>query len=108
MLGTTLYFQVIIIRLHHALHSLFFHFQNVPNKILGASSQLKIFRFRNLTRNQTVLLTHGDSVNTLGEQLEAMGSTSNRVVAALSCEQLKIYGVQFHPEVSYASSFDVS
>lgn len=57
--------------------------------------------FRNLTRNQTVLLTHGDSVNTLGEQLDVMGYTSNQIVAAISCEQLKIYGVQFHPEVSY-------
>ncbi|KAG4073581.1 hypothetical protein HA402_000805 [Bradysia odoriphaga] len=55
--------------------------------------------FKNLTRNQTVLLTHGDSVNSLGEQLEVMGFTPNQIVAALSCEQLKIYGVQFHPEV---------
>lgn len=64
-----------------------------------------VLHLRNLTRNQSVLLTHGDSVNTLGEQLQIMGYTSNEIVAALSCEQLKIYGVQFHPEVSHFYEF---
>lgn len=80
--------------MHYTLRILLTKFRNFFAK--KSSSQ---FPFRNLTRNQTVLLTHGDSVNTLGEQLEVMGYTSNRIVAALSCEQLKIYGVQFHPEV---------
>lgn len=99
MLGTTLYFEVIIIRLHLALHIT--HYSGYKFSANASIQSLnQNFRSRNLTRNQTVLLTHGDSVNSLGEQLEVMGYTSNRIVAALSCENLKIYGVQFHPEVS--------
>lgn len=105
MLGTTLYFEVIIIRLHHALHLYPVTGYNFLMQMQQLSQFYFHFHFRNLKRNQTVLLTHGDSVNTLGEQLDVMGFTSNQIVAALSCEQLKIYGVQFHPEVRYYNEF---
>lgn len=68
--------------------------------LLIVTNKFNWFLFRNLTRNQTVLLSHGDSVNALGDQLDVMGLTANQIVAVLSCEQRKIYGVQFHPEVS--------
>ncbi|CAG7818979.1 unnamed protein product, partial [Allacma fusca] len=54
--------------------------------------------FKGLTRKQTVLLTHGDSVDRVGNGFIVIGSTGN-VIAAISNECLNIYGVQFHPEV---------
>lgn len=47
-----------------------------------------------------MLLTHGDSITDVGSNLEAVALSSSRVVAAIANEKLKIYGVQFHPEVS--------
>lgn len=58
------------------------------------------FDFRNLNKNQTVLLTHGDSIEILGNGLQIGAMSSNNIVAAIYNEKLKIYGVQFHPEVS--------
>lgn len=52
-----------------------------------------------LTQVQTVLLTHGDSIDRLGTKLKVSAYSSNRIVAAVYNEQLRIYGVQFHPEV---------
>jgi len=46
-----------------------------------------------------VLLTHGDSVERVGENLKIGGWSTNRIVTAIYNEVLRIYGVQFHPEV---------
>jgi len=52
-----------------------------------------------LSRTQSVLLTHGDSVERVGENLKIGGWSTNRIVTAIYNEVLRIYGVQFHPEV---------
>lgn len=57
------------------------------------------YLFRGLTQVQTVLLTHGDSLDQLGDKLKVCAYSSNRIVAGIYNEQLRIYGVQFHPEV---------
>lgn len=48
---------------------------------------------------QTVLLTHGDSVDRLGDRLRVGARSHSDIVAAIYNEQLRLYGVQFHPEV---------
>uniref|UniRef100_A0A2M3Z059 GMP synthase (glutamine-hydrolyzing) n=1 Tax=Anopheles braziliensis TaxID=58242 RepID=A0A2M3Z059_9DIPT len=55
--------------------------------------------FHRLQRSQKVLLTHGDSIDRVGSRLKVGAYSSNRIVAAIYNEQLRIYGVQFHPEV---------
>lgn len=52
-----------------------------------------------LAARQTVLLTHGDSINTVGTGLKVAAISGNQIVAAIYNEPLRIYGVQFHPEV---------
>ncbi|EDV31028.2 uncharacterized protein Dana_GF15152 [Drosophila ananassae] len=55
--------------------------------------------FSRLSRTQSVLLTHGDSVERVGDTLKVGGWSTNRIVTAIYNEVLRIYGVQFHPEV---------
>lgn len=55
--------------------------------------------YSSLNRTQTVLLTHGDSIDKLGDKLSVAGVSGNGIVSALYHTSLKIYGVQFHPEV---------
>ncbi|KAH8263470.1 hypothetical protein KR044_009316 [Drosophila immigrans] len=55
--------------------------------------------FSRLSRTQSVLLTHGDSVERVGDKLKVGGWSTNRIVTAIYNEALRIYGVQFHPEV---------
>ena len=47
---------------------------------------------------QTVLMSHGDSVEKLAPGFRVAAKSGN-VIAAIYNEDLKIYGVQFHPEV---------
>lgn len=57
-----------------------------------------------MTKRQTVLLTHGDSIDTLGANLLVAAYSENKIVAAIYNEALKIYGVQFHPEVDLTTN----
>jgi len=54
--------------------------------------------FKNLNRFENVLLTHGDSIGQIGENLVAIGTSESFIVACADKEK-PIYGVQFHPEV---------
>jgi GMP synthase (glutamine-hydrolysing) len=54
--------------------------------------------FRGLEKRQSVLLTHGDSIDRVGNGLVVVG-TSGDIITAISNESMQIYGVQFHPEV---------
>lgn len=47
---------------------------------------------------QSVLLTHGDSIHKVAEQFKIVARSSN-FVAGIANEKLRLYGVQFHPEV---------
>uniref|UniRef100_A0A1A9X0R6 GMP synthase (glutamine-hydrolyzing) n=1 Tax=Glossina brevipalpis TaxID=37001 RepID=A0A1A9X0R6_9MUSC len=60
--------------------------------------------FNRLSRNQTVLLTHADSVERLGDKLKVGGRSSNNIITAIYNEVMRIYGVQFHPEVDLTLS----
>ncbi|XP_041981853.1 GMP synthase [glutamine-hydrolyzing] isoform X2 [Aricia agestis] len=55
--------------------------------------------FNRLEKVQPVLLTHGDSVQKVGERFRVGAQSSNHVIAAIYNEQMRLYGVQFHPEV---------
>ncbi|CAH2043247.1 unnamed protein product, partial [Iphiclides podalirius] len=55
--------------------------------------------FNRLEKLQPVLLTHGDSVQKVGERFRVAAHSSNHLIAAIYNEQMRLYGVQFHPEV---------
>jgi len=59
----------------------------------------KCFEFRSLSKTQTVLLTHGDHVSKVADNFRVIG-VSNTMIAAIGNDSKKMYGLQFHPEVS--------
>ncbi len=46
-------------------------------------------------------MSHGDKVTKAPAGFEAIAETNNTELAAIANDKLKIYGVQFHPEVSH-------
>ena len=57
--------------------------------------------FAGLDPNQTVWMSHGDSVVQLPDNFEVIASSSSTPVCAFQDASRNIYGVQFHPEVSH-------
>jgi GMP synthase (glutamine-hydrolysing) len=55
--------------------------------------------FKNMKKSENVLLTHGDSIDKLGENLVSIGTSDSFIVACADKEK-PIYGLQFHPEVN--------
>ncbi|XP_037952679.1 GMP synthase [glutamine-hydrolyzing] [Teleopsis dalmanni] len=60
--------------------------------------------FKGLQRTQSVLLTHGDSVERVGTGLKVGGLSSNRIITAIYNEVQRVYGLQFHPEVDLTTN----
>lgn len=50
-----------------------------------------------------VLLTHGDSIEKVAESFQIVAKSQN-IVAAIANYKLRLYGVQFHPEVDLTPS----
>ena len=57
--------------------------------------------FLHLPQETTVWMSHGDLVNELSEQFEAIATTDSCPYAAVRNKDRKFYGVQFHPEVTH-------
>lgn len=57
--------------------------------------------FEGLPREFRVWMSHRDSVSQLPESLVALGETGYSPVAAFRHRRLKVYGLQFHPEVRH-------
>jgi GMP synthase (glutamine-hydrolysing) len=55
--------------------------------------------FKNMNKLENVLLTHGDSIEKLGENLISIGQSESFIIACADRDK-PIYGVQFHPEVN--------
>lgn len=55
--------------------------------------------FNSLAPRETVLASHGDSVTRLPEGFQAIASSSDGGISAMSSKSLRLWGVQFHPEV---------
>ncbi len=60
--------------------------------------------FKGLEENQTVWMSHGDSVVQLPENFEVTASSTSTPVCAFQDISRKIFGVQFHPEVSHTKN----
>jgi GMP synthase (glutamine-hydrolysing) len=58
--------------------------------------------FDGVPDNSQVWVSHGDSVEKLPNCFEVLGATDDCAVAAMVYPARKIYGVQFHPEVTHS------
>ncbi|KAK9885455.1 hypothetical protein WA026_010951 [Henosepilachna vigintioctopunctata] len=58
----------------------------------------KCLLFKGLDKMQKVLLTHGDSIDKLGDSFKSIAHSTS-FCAGIFNEKLHLYGVQFHPEV---------
>lgn len=54
---------------------------------------------KNLEKNSSVWMSHGDHIHTLPEPYKVIAHTENAPVAAVRHREKEIFGVQFHPEV---------
>ena len=59
--------------------------------------------FDGLSTNQTVWFSHGDVVKSSPPNFKSIGKTSTVPIAAFENSNNKIYGIQFHPEVTHTS-----
>ncbi len=57
--------------------------------------------FEGLWLEMSIWMSHGDSVVKLPDGFESLGHTTNCQYAAIASRSKKIYGVQFHPEVTH-------
>jgi GMP synthase (glutamine-hydrolysing) len=58
---------------------------------------------KNVSNNSTVWMSHGDLLTELPAGFEVSGTSSHSPICAISNEEEKIYGVQFHPEVAHTT-----
>jgi GMP synthase (glutamine-hydrolysing) len=56
---------------------------------------------KGIGKNPKVWMSHGDEVSTLPKGFEVIARTRDVSIAAIANESRRIYGVQFHPEVSH-------
>jgi GMP synthase (glutamine-hydrolysing) len=75
----------------------YFNFKFQSNKTL----------FKGLKQGQKVWMNHKDMVVSLPDRFQNIGNTSLSKIAAFCNTQLKIYSVQFHPEVSHTKSGEI-
>jgi GMP synthase (glutamine-hydrolysing) len=52
--------------------------------------------------DQTVWMSHGDSVSRAPEGFDVLASTDSTPVAAFASDERRMYGVQWHPEVKHS------
>ena len=71
-------------------------------------AQMKVTKkqgiFKGLGGKETVWMSHGDTVSTLPEGYQAIGSTNDCEYAAVADFSRNFYGIQFHPEVTHTPS----
>jgi GMP synthase (glutamine-hydrolysing) len=55
---------------------------------------------KGLDKSEQIWMSHGDAVEVLPKGFSVIGSTSGCVAAAMGNESARLYGLQFHPEVT--------
>ena len=59
--------------------------------------------FKNMSKESTVWMSHGDALTVPPEGFEVIGHTDNAPVCAVRSADKTIFGVQFHPEVHHTT-----
>ncbi len=64
--------------------------------------------FKKIKKNSTIWMNHHDIVSSVGKDFKVIAKTRNTQVAAFANDKKKLYGVQFHPEVTNSEQgFDI-
>lgn len=58
--------------------------------------------FEGITSQTEVWMSHGDQVEAIADDFEALAKTSTCPFAAVRHKRLPVYGLQFHPEVTHS------
>lgn len=58
--------------------------------------------FRDIRKNSTVWMSHGDTIASIPSNFEILASTTDVKVAAYKIKDEPTYGIQFHPEVTHS------
>ncbi len=69
-------------------------------------AQLSVFDspiFKDLETKEQVWMSHGDAIQELPEGFKVIGSTNDCEIAAMEHSEKKIFGFQFHPEVTHST-----
>jgi GMP synthase (glutamine-hydrolysing) len=61
----------------------------------------KSILFRGMENQETVWMSHGDSIADLAQCYEKIATSDSNLIAAIAHKHRPHYGVQFHPEVSH-------
>ncbi len=70
---------------------------------INLTQESRLFSGKKQGFSSEVWMSHGDSVQTVGEGSCITARSQQGVVAAFECLEKKYYGVQFHPEVDHGS-----
>jgi GMP synthase (glutamine-hydrolysing) len=57
--------------------------------------------FTSFKQQETVWMSHGDQLSALPTDFRVVATTATSPFAAIECEAKRIYGIQFHPEVTH-------
>ncbi|MBS1490052.1 MAG: glutamine-hydrolyzing GMP synthase [Bacteroidetes bacterium] len=57
--------------------------------------------FKEITTDSQVWMSHADTITSVPENFQITASTSSVKIAAYKIQHQKIYGIQFHPEVTH-------
>ncbi len=60
--------------------------------------------FEDLDDSEIVWMSHGDYVSKLPQGFEVIGSTDDCITSAVANHEKKIFGIQFHPEVTHTEN----
>ncbi|XP_046672222.1 GMP synthase [glutamine-hydrolyzing] isoform X2 [Homalodisca vitripennis] len=63
----------------------------------------KCILFKGLDKSQSVLLTHGDSIEKVAETFRVIAQSRN-FITGIANDKLRLYGLQFHPEVDLTTN----
>ena len=59
--------------------------------------------FAGISSDSQVWMSHGDSIKEIGEEFTLIAQTESIPVAAFQHDTYKVYGIQFHPEVTHST-----
>jgi len=60
--------------------------------------------FKGIKNQITVWMSHGDSIDMLPDKFSSSSKSIDRVICSFENDKLRIYGLQFHPEVEHTES----
>ncbi len=71
--------------------------------VVSATLDTTVNIFKGVSEKTKVLMSHSDRVSVAPDGFRVVGRTARCPICAVACEDKKLYGVQFHPEVELSA-----